>query len=258
MRLSTRFADVKPKPFKYSKKAERDFYRALKRVAESSGHIIDQYTRGAEIVNGRALQETLIQYSKTIEPWAYRQAALLVQQVSKNNIKDIRSHSKKLAKLLRSEVLEGSEGQIAMALINEQVGLIKSIPIEAGLRAQKIAAESFIAGNRAIPDPETIKYLQKEMQMSTEVAINRAKLIARTEAARANAAIMQSRAEDLGAEGYIWRATMDGATRDSHKAMNGKFVKYDSPPTLSDGTVTHAGMIYNCRCWQDPVLPDLD
>lgn len=256
--MTTRFKDVKKKPFRYSKKAERDFYRALKKVAEASGHIVDQYTRGAEIINGRALQETLIQYSKTIEPWARRQAAIMIQQVSKNNIKDIKSHSKNLAKLLRSEVLESGEGQIAMALINEQVGLIKSIPIEAGLRAQKIAAESFIAGNRAVPDVETIKYLQKEMGMSTEVAINRAKLIARTETARANAAFMQSRAEDLGAEGYIWRATMDGATRESHKEMNGKFVRYDTPPTLSDGTVTHAGMIYNCRCWQEPILPDLD
>jgi uncharacterized protein with gpF-like domain len=44
--------------------------------------------------------------------------------------------------------------------------------------------------------------------------------------------------------------------RESHKAMNGKFVRWDSPPTLSDGTTTHAGQIYNCRCYPDPVLPE--
>jgi uncharacterized protein with gpF-like domain len=40
--------------------------------------------------------------------------------------------------------------------------------------------------------------------------------------------------------------------------MNGKFVYYDKPPTLSDGTTTHAGEIYNCRCYKDPVLPEPD
>lgn len=97
------------------------------------------------------------------------------------------------------------------------------------------------------------------MERSTQVAVNRAKLIARTETARANAAFVQVRASSVGAKGYIWRTTMDGAERESHAEMNGEFVSYDSVPTLSDGTRGHAGTFPNCRCWQDPVLPeDLD
>jgi uncharacterized protein with gpF-like domain len=38
--------------------------------------------------------------------------------------------------------------------------------------------------------------------------------------------------------------------------MEGVPVRWDQPPTLSDGTVTHAGQIYNCRCWPEPILPN--
>lgn len=242
--------------FKASNNAETEFYRAIKKVATASGHLIDAYTDGARIINEAGLAKALKEYSEQLGPWAARQSAKLLEQVSKSNKRAYARQGVKLNSALANFTKSDYYGQYALALMEEQVGLIKSIPLEAGQRAQKIAAENFIAGNRAYPDDSVIDDLKKQMGMSTEVAVNRAKLIARTETARANSSFVQARAISVGAQGYIWRTTMDGAERESHAKMNGKFVEYDKPPHLSDGTTGHAGTFPNCRCYQDPVLPE--
>lgn len=241
--------------FQASKSAEKEFYRALKRVAMKSGHIVDIHAEGADLRNERAMQETLERYSKQLGPWATRQAEKFLDKISKANKRAYKNQSQKMGRELQYSLSRNDSLDVGFALLHEQVGLIQSIPLEAGLRAQKIAAENFLQGRRAVPDKSIIDDLKTQMGMSTEVAINRAKLIARTETARANASFTQARAQAVNAEGYIWRTTMDGAERSSHAKMNGKFVKYDRPPTLSDGTVGHAGTFPNCRCFQDPVLP---
>jgi len=267
--------------YKASSNAEREFYRALKRVAEQSGHIVDAYTSGAKIIDLQKMTKALEDYSQRLGPWATRQSAKLLEQVSRSNQRAYNNQSKAMGRALRAGVAESETGRVAIALLNEQVALIKSLPIEAGLRAQRIAAENFLKGTRAEVDPQTVeRFLRErrymiemnnlfaeqagteqfaeEMERSTEVAVNRAKLIARTETARANASFVQARAIAVGVTHYIWRTTMDGAERDSHAEMNTEKVAYAEPPRLSDGTVGHAGTFPNCRCWQDPVLPDID
>ena len=94
------------------------------------------------------------------------------------------------------------------------------------------------------------------------------KCIARTECAKANAAIVQARAEALGIRAYIWHSVGDERTRDAHRAMNGILVFYDDPPNpeaMFGGNGYgnyHAGNTFNCRCHQAPVvdisfLPDV-
>lgn len=268
--------------FKASSAAERQFFRALKQVARQSGHIVDAYTKGAEITDLKKMTKQLDDYAKLIEPWARRQSAKLLEQVSRSNARAYRNQSKLMGKALQTGVAEQDTGVVAWQLMQEQVALIQSIPLEAGERAQRIAYEAFLSGSRARPDESIVrrfekerrlaismhnqmveesgegKYWDEEMERTTEVAVNRAKLIARTETARANASFVQARAAAVGAKGYIWRTTMDGAERDSHAEMNGKFVEYTKPPRLSDGTKGHAGTFPNCRCWQDPVLPDIE
>lgn len=87
------------------------------------------------------------------------------------------------------------------------------------------------------------------------VTRSRANTIARTEVSRASCVFTQARAENLGSEGYIWRTSEDGDVRPSHKAMNGKFVAWNSPPTL-DNLKGHAGCLPNCRCYTEPVIPN--
>jgi SPP1 gp7 family putative phage head morphogenesis protein len=250
-------ADKKAK-FKSSDLAEKKFYRQLKKVAQYSGHIVDNYVDGVDIQHPEKMMKALEQYAKQLEPWARRQSAKLLEQVSKSNKRAYNNQSKAMGAALKTGVADSEDGMVALSLLNEQVALIKSLPIEAGLRAQKIAAENFLNGRRIQVDPSVVAQLKQEMDMTTEVAVNRAKLIARTETARANASFVQARANAVGVTHYVWRTTMDGAERPAHRKMNGKVVAYDKPPNLSDGTQGHAGTFPNCRCWQDPVLPDID
>ena len=89
-----------------------------------------------------------------------------------------------------------------------------------------------------------------------KVTESRAKLIARTEIARTASGLTMARATHVGATHYIWRTSGDADVRNSHKEMNGKVIPFSKAPTLSDGTASHAGMIYNCRCYAEPILTD--
>lgn len=254
--------------YKPSRAAEQEFYRALKQVARHAAHIVDQHADGAKIRRDAEMMRRLTEYAEKLGPWAERQAARLLENVSKSNKRAYANQSKKIGRLLRAQVgypgetaapvAEAQTARVAQALLHEQVALIKSIPVEAGLRAQRIAAENILNGRRAKPDPDVVRQLQEEMGMTEEVAVNRAKLIARTETARSNASFVQTRAQALGVTSYVWRTAMDGEVRESHEDMQGEIVEYAKPPLLSDGTRGHAGTFPNCRCWQDPILPDVD
>ncbi|MCY1351943.1 phage head morphogenesis protein, SPP1 gp7 family [compost metagenome] len=107
---------------------------------------------------------------------------------------------------------------------------------------------------QGIEDSTRANEIAKEIQRSGEVATSRAQLIARTEVSRTAATLTEARAKATGSEGYIWRTAHDGTVRSSHKAMEGKFVPWSTPPTL-DKLTGHAGCLPNCRCWPEPVIP---
>lgn len=247
--------------FKPSSAAEAQFYKQLRKVAQASGHIVEQHVDGATIVDAQGLEDALAKYSRQLTPWATRQAAKLLDTVQKSNKRAYQQKSKAIGTALKIGVAERDVGETALALLNEQVGLIKSIPIEAGLRAQRIAAEAFFHGVRAEANQDTINELVEQMGLSTEVATNRAYLIARTETARANASINQARAMAVGSNQYRWHNSGDEAVRHSHKFLKGRRLQgmifsWDAPPTLDDGMTGHPGTFPNCRCFAEPVFSD--
>lgn len=246
--------------FRPSTNAEAKFYKQLKKVAKESSKIVKRHVKGASIHDPVVLQRELDAYAEKLKSsgWAAKQSAEMLKTIANSNYRAYSKNSNEMAKLMKTDLAASEVGDISVALLHEQVGLITSIPIEAGLRAQQIAVENFLQGNRAVPDQSIIDELVNQMGMTEEVAVNRAKLIARTETARANSAFVQGRATAIGSTSYIWRTTMDGAERHSHAEMNGKRVFWNKPPTLSDGMTGHAGSFPNCRCYPDPVLPDLD
>jgi len=241
----------KPNAFRTPPSAEREFMRALKKVGMVSGHIVEQHVDGHQLKQSAEMERVLREYAKRLEPWARRQSMKMLEKVSKVNARAYKANAKKMGKLLNEQVTEAETGRVAFELMQEQVELIQSIPLDAANRAQKLAFEAATGGRRA-------SEVAEELARSTKVSESKALLIARTETARANAYITQARAGAAGATGYIWRTTMDGAERESHAKMNGKFVSYDNPPHLIDGTTGHAGTFPNCRCFQDPVFDDTE
>lgn len=160
-----------------------------------------------------------------------------------------RKQSEDLGKALRQELTTAPTGVAAKELMDDQVHLITSLPTEAAKRVHQLVQMSQLDSTRA-------ESIAQEILRTSDVTEARARLIARTEVARASSVLVQARAEYAGSEGYIWRTSKDARVRDSHAEMEGKYVRWNTPPLLSDGTRTHAGQIYNCRCFAEPVFPD--
>lgn len=109
----------------------------------------------------------------------------------------------------------------------------------------------------AMPGGVRASETAKEIERTGDVTRSRADLIARTETTRAATSMVEARARHVGSEGYIWRTVGDVDVREIHKKLEGKFVRWDSPPVAGEnGERAHAGAIYNCRCWPEPVIPD--
>lgn len=245
--------------FEPSKAAEREFYAALKKVAKASGNIIDLHTDGATLKNDREMMRLLRGFSESLGPWAERQALKLLNQVQRANRRAYERGSKNLGRIFRAGIGDDEVGALAYALMNEQVGLIKSIPLEAGERAQQLAFQGAIEGRRAAIDDSTVRGIEKQLGLSTEVATSRAKLIAVTETARATASINQVRAQSVGSTHYRWHNSGDEAVRHSHKIyrgkkMQGQVFSWAHPPTLSDGMTGHPGTFPRCRCFAEPIF----
>jgi SPP1 gp7 family putative phage head morphogenesis protein len=240
--------------FKPSRAAEMQFYRQLKKVAQASGHIIEQHANGATLRNEQLMMEELRRYSEKLGPWATTQAAKMLEQVQKSNKRAYTQKSKALSTAIQYSLSDRDVFTTAASLLFEQVDLIKSIPLEAGLRAQHIALEATLSGTRA-------EEAAKEIADSTGVATSRALLIARTEVARSNAAINQIRAQSVGSVQYRWHNSGDAAVRESHRMYRGRrwqgmIFSWDNPPTLDDGMTGHPGTFPNCRCISESLFID--
>jgi SPP1 gp7 family putative phage head morphogenesis protein len=198
--------------------------------------------------NIAGLVTALTEYSRMIEPWAYSVSAFMLADVARKDARMWHQHSKEMGKELRREVTTAPTGEALRRLQSEQVTLITSLPAEAAQRVHALAQESTITGVRA-------SELAKQILETEDVTAARARLIARTEVSRAASNLVQARAEWAGSDGYIWRTSGDGNVRDSHKEMEGKYVRWSQPPTL-DKMVGHAGCLPNCRCFAEPVFSD--
>lgn len=231
-----------------SRKAEIQYAAQLRRVAQQVGHLIDAFPAGDPSAVP-TITDMMQKYSEALTGWATRTATRMLTEVDARDRQSWSDLAAEMSRELRREIQTAPTGELFQALLAEQVTLIKSLPLEAAQRVHELTIKGLEDSTRA-------SEFAKEIARSGEVATSRANLIARTEVARTASTLTQARAEHVGSTGYIWRTSGDSDVRHSHKQMNGKFVRWDSPPTLSDGTTTHAGQIYNCRCYPEPVLPE--
>lgn len=227
--------------WKPSKAAERRYAKQLASVADQVTGLLAQTQDPVEA------QRKLKAYSKSLDDWARQAATNMVGTARRNNEQGWRAAAQKwgidIRGLLDVDVTRAVEDRVEQNIL-----LIKSIPFHAAQRVGELARQAVENGMR----PET---LAKRIAEQGEVAMSRARTIAKTEISKAQTALTMARAEGVGSEGYIWRTTRDGQRRSSHAAMEGKFVRWDEPPTL-DGMTGHAGEFPNCRCYPEPVVPD--
>lgn len=228
-------------------RAERQFQSSLLQVARQVGAFI----KGFDPLDPETLptiNTLLANYAEALKPWAARTAMRMLTEVNNRDIQAWKATASTMSREINREIMTADVGATFKRLMNEQVGLITSIPLEAAERLHRLTMEGLADSQRA-------SEIVGEIMRSGQVAESRAKTIARTETSRTATAFTQARALHVGSQGYIWRTSKDGDVRPSHKAMNGKFVRWDDPPTL-DKMTGHAGCLPNCRCWTEVVIQD--
>lgn len=233
-----------------ARKVEERYARQLRAVAKNVDSIVRGFLdENADVNDTQAMQTALHRYADILEPWARSVASRMVAEISQKDAKAWISHSREMGKALKQEIVSAPTGNALRTMLDEQVTLIKSLPLDAAKRVHELTLEA-IAGTSARPSEIAAKILE-----TGEVTKSRATLIARTEVARTASNLTLARAVDIGCTHYIWRTSKDGNVRKSHKEMSNKIVAIAEAPVLSDGTQTHAGCIFNCRCWPEPIIP---
>lgn len=239
--------------------ARSAFIRAKKLVKGYSGHLrkiashIGDIARGFEadpIGNAGKLERMLRRYADAITPWAQSVAEKMVAEVAQHDRQAWRKVSAEIGRSLQREIETAPTGQLMQQLQAEQVTLIRSLPLEAAERVQKLATENMSQGRRA-------SEIAAEIMRSGEVSSSRARLIAETETSRAGTLLTAARAQHIGSEFFIWRTAKDNAVRHDHRILEGKPYRWADPPVADQRTGAKAlpGCIYGCRCYPEIVLP---
>lgn len=215
---------------------------------------IDTIVKGFDVNNPQTyplIVAALNEYSNTLEHWANNAAGRIITDVSLRDEKTWLIYAQDLSRGMKDQIRNTDVGAVYQQLLNEQVRLIKSLPLDAAQRIQDLSTRALIEGSRA-------SEISSMIMASGHVAKSRANTIARTEISRAQSIFTQARAENLGSEGYIWRTSEDEDVRKRHNELNGKFIYWDEPPIVDvkSGRRAHAGCDINCRCYPEPVIPD--
>jgi SPP1 gp7 family putative phage head morphogenesis protein len=234
--------------FERVRRAERGYAARLRAIARNVGHLISAFTPGDSEALPEML-EMLNRYSYIIRPWARATALRMIAEVTRRDATAWFRTSREIGVNLREMIENAPIGGVIQQMLDDQVDLITSLPREAGQRVQQYTQE-FVAGGRRYDD------LVQLIRDSGNVTTNRAALIARTETAKAQSAIVQARSQHIGSDTYIWRTVRDNAVRREHRQLEGTLQRWDAPPVAeASGERHHPGNFPNCRCFAEPVLP---
>ena len=153
------------------------------------------------------------------------------------------------------EELRKGDPRIMQDQIVENINLIKTLPNDVATKVVKDITEATLKGKRA---SEIEKIIRVQTDKHSRAS---ARLIARTEVSKTTTALTKQRSEQLDLHWYVWRTALDGdIVRKSHRNMEDVLVNWNNPPSPEalvgekDVGNYHAGNIWNCRCYPEPLL----
>jgi SPP1 gp7 family putative phage head morphogenesis protein len=234
-----------------ARRAETEYARNLRKIARHIGDLV----RGMAPSDGiwtaellRTLEDILDQYAGILEPWAATQANRILTEVARRDAVGWHKHGQLIGRLLKKEI-QTAPIELAMSRMrDEQIRLITSLPAEASEKVHDWTVEGMTGGRRW-------EEISQDIFGLGETTKSRANTIARTETSRAATTLTEARAVHIGSPGYWWRTAKDRDVRLLHRELEGQFILWSRPPIAgSQGERAHAGAIYNCRCWPEPVI----
>lgn len=217
----------------------------------------------------RSVQGDVAQYNKLMAEFQDSQeysdfvmstVERMVTGLNTGNYSTWRKAAKEATKgnMLYRALLEEMQTGISSSIKNqimENANLIRTLPTDTAKKVVQNITEEAYKGKRA---SEIARIIQEETSKHSRAS---ARLIARTEVSKATTALTKARSEDLGLKWYVWRTALDGdRVRKSHRNMEGVLVAWSNPPAPEElvGEKSaghyHAGNIYNCRCYPEPLI----
>lgn len=206
-----------------------------------------------DIINALANLESSEKYQKFAEKFA-KILAKKGLRGQKGTWRKFYEAAKKSRYIALPKTWSAFEAQVMTNAISHNFTMIKSIP----QRMKEILNHKYTStlieevAKGALPRGSFRNMLAKHGH-------KQATLIARTETAKLQTAILENRATSLGSICYIWRSSRDRRTRKSHQEMNNVIVFWrpNSDKPKLDNMQGNAGEFPNCRCTPQPIV-DID
>jgi len=211
-------------PWRGVRNASRWYAKALRAIARHCCEVIKD-------VPPHKAVDILYRYADLIRPWAELTVYRMVSDILRRDLTAWAKKSKGMQRPLATQARAVFTGDVERRMIDEQVKAILSIPTQ--------AAERIAAGEKDVAHWVSV----------------RAETMSRKQVAHVSTEILKVRASYLGSEGYIWRTVKDGRVRPRHRALEGKFFRWDDPPVIDDkGMRGHPGDADQCRCIPEPIV----
>lgn len=178
-----------------------------------------------------------------------------IEEVAQSTARHSRAQWQKQVKASLGIDLPASDpdfGPLFQAFRRENTDLIVSLATDKVDRVRGILADAG-TGTR-------VEEIAKSIRESTGATRSRAELIARDQVLKLNADVTRKRHEAAGVTAYTWSTSRDERVRESHKALDGQRIPYDTPPVVDPrtGRREHAGRDFQCRCIAEPIIPGFD
>lgn len=246
--------------WKMTRRIEEDFLKSLnflstlfEKIAIISGNDVNLFQSKMQIFQNSVPYDNYINdiVKRMVTPLAARN----YETWRKAARVSTRSHF--LYTVLMEELKQGIKKDIDSQVISN-AALIKTLPSDTAQKVVRDIEEYALSGLRA---EEIEKLIQDKTRQHSRAS---ARLIARTEVSKTTSALTKARSEELGLRWYVWRTMEDGdRVRKSHRFMNDVLVSWNNPPSPEllvkekDVGRYHAGNIWNCRCYSEPLI-DID
>lgn len=246
--------------WKMTRRIEEDFLKSLnflstlfEKIAIISGNDVNLFQSKMQIFQNSVPYDNYINdiVKRMVTPLAARN----YETWRKAARVSTRSHF--LYTVLMEELKQGIKKDIDSQIISN-AALIKTLPSDTAQKVVRDIEEYALSGLRA---EEIEKLIQDKTRQHSRAS---AKLIVRTEVSKTTSALTKARSEELGLRWYVWRTMEDGdRVRKSHRIMNDVLVSWNNPPSPEllvkekDVGRYHAGNIWNCRCYSEPLI-DID
>lgn len=232
-----------------ARRSELHYARQLRKIAYHIGEIVGAFTP-ADPAALPPLQQAMDAYGRAIEPWAHAVTRRMHEDVDSKDLAAWMQLTADMRRGLRDELRDAPTGMATQQLMREQVDLITSLPRWAGERVHELTLE-------AITDSTRYDEIALRIRATSDVTVSRANLIARTEVSRTASVLCQARAQHVGCTEYVWRTSGDADVRPTHRKLANSVQRWDRPPKCDEPDYhAHAGAIWNCRCYPEPIIPD--